>query len=82
MQKGRALDVTEEEMPEWGSNQVMEHHVVVAVLCSLPILHARPTMDQVVKILETHSYNWSLSLGPLDKDTQQLSIQMISNLDR
>ncbi|KAE8010137.1 hypothetical protein FH972_006528 [Carpinus fangiana] len=47
MQEGRALDVTEEDMPEWGSNQVMEHHVVVAVLCSHPILHARPTMDQV-----------------------------------
>lgn len=60
MQKGRALDVIEEGMPEWGSNQVMEHYVVVAVLCSHPILHARPTMEQVVKILETDSYNWSV----------------------
>jgi serine/threonine protein kinase len=56
MQKGRALDVIEEGMPEWGSNQVMEHYVFVAVLCSHPILHARPTMDQIVKMLETHSY--------------------------
>lgn len=61
MQKGRAVDVIEVGMPECGSRQLMEQHVVVAVLCCHPILHARPTMDLVVKILEeTHPSNWSV----------------------
>ncbi|XP_061341367.1 probable LRR receptor-like serine/threonine-protein kinase RKF3 [Gastrolobium bilobum] len=49
----RALDVIEDDMPEPGPQQVLEKYVLVAVLCSHPQLHARPTMDQVVKMLET-----------------------------
>ncbi|XP_041020548.1 probable LRR receptor-like serine/threonine-protein kinase RKF3 [Juglans microcarpa x Juglans regia] len=60
MQKGRAGDVIEEGMPECGSRQLMEQHVVVAVLCCHPILHARPTMDHVVKMLETDPSNSSV----------------------
>ncbi|KAE9611509.1 hypothetical protein Lal_00011751 [Lupinus albus] len=50
---GRALDVVEDGMPEPGSQQVLEKYVLIAVLCSHPQLYARPTMDQVVKMMET-----------------------------
>ncbi|KAF5732731.1 LRR receptor-like serine/threonine-protein kinase RKF3 [Tripterygium wilfordii] len=53
VRKGRALDVIEEGMPELGTPEVLEKYVLVAVLCSHPQLYARPTMDQVVKMLET-----------------------------
>lgn len=49
----RALDVIEDNMPELGEPAVMEKYVLVAVLCSHPQLYARPTMDQVVKMLDT-----------------------------
>ena len=50
---GKALDVIEDGMPEQGSDQVLEKYVLIAVLCSHPQLYARPTMDQVVKMMET-----------------------------
>ncbi|PKA59343.1 putative LRR receptor-like serine/threonine-protein kinase RKF3 [Apostasia shenzhenica] len=53
VKKGETLDVIDEEMEELGPKEVMEKYVLVAVLCSHPLLHARPTMDQVVKILES-----------------------------
>ncbi|KAJ7972851.1 putative Kinase [Quillaja saponaria] len=53
VKEGRALDVIENGIPEMGSSEVMEKYVLVAVLCSHPQLYARPTMDQVVKMLET-----------------------------
>ncbi|KAF8394482.1 hypothetical protein HHK36_020690 [Tetracentron sinense] len=53
VRKGRALDVIEEGMPELGAPEVMEKYVLVGVLSSHPQLYARPTMDQIVKILET-----------------------------
>lgn len=49
---GRALDVVEDDMPEKGSPEVLEKYVLVALLCSHPQLYARPTMDQVVKMLD------------------------------
>nr|GLL33129.1 probable LRR receptor-like serine/threonine-protein kinase RKF3 [Ipomoea trifida] len=49
----RALDVIEDDMPELGVPAIMEKYVLVAVLCSHPQLYARPTMDQVVKMLDT-----------------------------
>lgn len=52
VRKGRALDVVEEGMPELGAPEVVEKYVLVAVLCSHPQLYARPTMDQVVKMLD------------------------------
>lgn len=54
VKKGHALDVIEHGMVGLGPDQVMEKYVMVAVLCSHPQLYARPTMDQVVKILETN----------------------------
>lgn len=52
VRKGRALDVVEEDMPDLGPPEVVEKYVLVAVLCSHPQLYARPTMDQVVKMLD------------------------------
>ncbi|CAI0395402.1 unnamed protein product [Linum tenue] len=53
VKEGRGLGVVEDGMPELGDADVMERYVLVAVLCSHPQLYARPTMDQVVKMLET-----------------------------
>ncbi|XAR61255.1 Non-specific serine/threonine protein kinase [Bertholletia excelsa] len=53
VRKGRALDVIDDGVPELGPPEVLEKYVLVAVLCSHPQLYARPTMDQVVKILDT-----------------------------
>lgn len=53
VRKGRALDVIEEGMTELGPEEMLEKYIMVAVLSSHPQLHARPTMDQIVKILET-----------------------------
>ncbi|XP_028789009.1 probable LRR receptor-like serine/threonine-protein kinase RKF3 [Neltuma alba] len=50
---GRPLDVIEVGMPETGAPQVMEKYVLVAVVCSHPQLYARPTMDQVMRMLES-----------------------------
>ena len=49
----RALDVIEDGMPELGPPEVLEKYVLIAVLCSHPELQCRPSMDQVVKMLET-----------------------------
>ncbi|KAE8727609.1 putative LRR receptor-like serine/threonine-protein kinase RKF3 [Hibiscus syriacus] len=49
----KALDVIEAGMPDLGPPEVLEKHVLVAVLCSHPELQCRPSMDQVVKMLET-----------------------------
>ncbi|KAF6176556.1 hypothetical protein GIB67_034418 [Kingdonia uniflora] len=53
VKKGRPLDVIEEDMPDLGPPEIMEKYVMIAVLSSHPQLYARPTMDQIVKILET-----------------------------
>ncbi|KAL9267383.1 putative LRR receptor-like serine/threonine-protein kinase RKF3 [Drosera capensis] len=56
VRRGRTLDVIEERMPEMGSPELMEKYVLVAVLCSHPLMYARPSMDQVMKILETNEF--------------------------
>ncbi|GFY91980.1 receptor-like kinase in in flowers 3 [Actinidia rufa] len=53
VQKGQSLDVIERGTPEMALPEVMEKYVMVAVLCAHPLLNARPTMEQIVKILET-----------------------------
>ncbi|XP_052170524.1 probable LRR receptor-like serine/threonine-protein kinase RKF3 isoform X2 [Diospyros lotus] len=51
--RGRqALHVIEDDMPDLGPPEVMEKYVVVATLCSHPQIEYRPTMDQIVTILE------------------------------
>ncbi|XP_015871733.3 probable LRR receptor-like serine/threonine-protein kinase RKF3 [Ziziphus jujuba] len=52
VREGRLLDVIEEAMPELGAKDEIEKYVLVAILCSHPVAYARPTMDQLVKILE------------------------------
>lgn len=56
VRSGRTLDVIEERMPETGSSELMEKYVLVAVLCSHPQMYARPSMDQVVNMLETDEF--------------------------
>lgn len=55
VRRGKTLDVIQEGMAEPGPTKVMEKYVLVAALCTHPQLHARPTMEQVVKILEADS---------------------------
>ncbi|CAN4093157.1 unnamed protein product [Withania somnifera] len=52
VKEGRALDVLEDNIPHLGPPEVIEKYVLVAVLCSHPQLYARPTMDQVVNMLD------------------------------
>ncbi|XP_058082728.1 probable LRR receptor-like serine/threonine-protein kinase RKF3 [Magnolia sinica] len=72
VRKGRALDVIEEGMADLGPREVLEKYVLVAVLSSHPQLHARPTMDQIVKILETDLPVPSIPERP---------ISLVANLD-
>lgn len=53
VKKGRSLDVIEENMPDLGPPEVLEKYILIAILCSHPQLYARPTMEQVVKMLDT-----------------------------
>lgn len=52
--EGRGLDIIEDNLPELGLPEVMEQYVHVALICAHPLLHARPTMDQIVNMLETN----------------------------
>ncbi|KAI9119202.1 hypothetical protein K1719_009877 [Acacia pycnantha] len=71
---GRALDVVEDGMPEPGSPEVLEKYVLIAVLCSHPQLYARPTMDQVVKMLETEQSVPSIPERPIPLVAGRLDI--------
>ncbi|KAL9331731.1 hypothetical protein ACSQ67_001341 [Phaseolus vulgaris] len=62
---GEALDVIEDGMPELGPTEIVEKYVLVAVLCCHPQLHGRPTMDQVVKMLEMEESVSSLIQDPM-----------------
>ncbi|CAI9300547.1 unnamed protein product [Lactuca saligna] len=53
VRKGTPLEVIDDTMPECGSPEIMEKYVLAAVLASHPQLYARPTMDQVLKMLDT-----------------------------
>ncbi|OMO99023.1 hypothetical protein COLO4_13554 [Corchorus olitorius] len=53
--EGRLSNVIDENMPELGPSEVMEKFVMVALLSTHPQLYARPTMEQIVRILETDS---------------------------
>ncbi|WVZ04538.1 hypothetical protein V8G54_017884 [Vigna mungo] len=71
VRNGRALDVIEDGMPELGPIEILEKYVLVAILCCHPQLHARPTMDQVVKMLETEESVSSLSCVAGRIDTEK-----------
>ncbi|XAR58505.1 Non-specific serine/threonine protein kinase [Bertholletia excelsa] len=77
---GRAMEVVEHGMTEMGSPEVMERHVVVAVLCSHPQLPARPTMDHVVKMLESESPTpaipgWPVSIIASADDIERFNVR-------
>ncbi|KAK7827357.1 putative lrr receptor-like serine/threonine-protein kinase rkf3 [Quercus suber] len=54
VREGRVLDVIDEEMHKLCLTELIEKYVLVTVLSSHPLLYARPSMDQIVKILETN----------------------------
>lgn len=51
VKEGRALDVIE-DMQDVDTPELMEKYVMIAVLCSHTQLYARPTMTEVIKLLE------------------------------
>ncbi|KDP23566.1 hypothetical protein JCGZ_23399 [Jatropha curcas] len=75
VKQGRALDVIEENIPELGCREVMEQYVFIAVICAHPILSARPTMYQIVKILESnlHLAPFSLEAYPIGSNNSTVS---------
>lgn len=50
---GRILDVLDPQMDNLGPLEVVERHVRVAFLCSHPQVAVRPTIDQVLRFMET-----------------------------
>ncbi|KAL7205069.1 hypothetical protein ACSBR2_018064 [Camellia fascicularis] len=50
---GKPLNVIEEGMLDMALPEVMEKYVLLAIVSAHPLLHARPTMEQIVKIMET-----------------------------
>ncbi|XP_057425851.1 probable LRR receptor-like serine/threonine-protein kinase RKF3 [Lotus japonicus] len=72
---GKHLDVIEDGMPECGSPELLEKYVLIAVLCSHPQLYARPTMDQVVKMMETDESVPSIPQRPIPLVAGRLDIE-------
>ena len=54
---------------------VLEKYVLIAVLCSHPQLYARPTMDQVVKMMETDESVPSIPERPIPLVAGRLDIE-------
>ncbi|TVU20777.1 hypothetical protein EJB05_30373, partial [Eragrostis curvula] len=55
VRRGKTVDVIQEGMLDPGPTEVMEKYVLVGALCTHPQLHARPSMEQALKILEADS---------------------------
>ncbi|KAJ1257402.1 hypothetical protein BS78_K057300 [Paspalum vaginatum] len=55
VRRGRTVEVIQEAMVEPGPTEVMEKYVLVGAVCTHPQLHARPTMEQALKMLEADS---------------------------
>ncbi|KAF5739502.1 putative BRASSINOSTEROID INSENSITIVE 1-associated receptor kinase 1 precursor [Tripterygium wilfordii] len=68
VQQGKASDIIEKDMAELGISEVMEQYVYTATLCAHPILHARPTMDQIVNILEAETPTNPIPAAYLDSE--------------
>uniref|UniRef100_A0A6P3ZJM2 non-specific serine/threonine protein kinase n=1 Tax=Ziziphus jujuba TaxID=326968 RepID=A0A6P3ZJM2_ZIZJJ len=54
VKQGKVLDIIDGGMPELGLQDEMEKYVLAALVSAHPIVQARPTMDQIVKILEAN----------------------------
>ncbi|GFZ02923.1 receptor-like kinase in in flowers 3 [Actinidia rufa] len=75
VQNGQSLDVIEEGMPEMGLPEVMEKYVILGVVCAHPLLQARPTMEQIVKILETQD------LAPVPSSLDHHPISLLPDIE-
>ncbi|KAG9157989.1 hypothetical protein Leryth_000154 [Lithospermum erythrorhizon] len=53
VKEGRALDVIEGNMVDLDPPGVMEKYISIAILCSHPQLYARPTIRDVIKLMDT-----------------------------
>lgn len=73
VREGRVLDVIDESIQNLDPPEVMETYIMVAVLSSHPEAHARPTMDQIVKILERDFQVPQNTDAPLHKIDQSAS---------
>ncbi|KAG9142770.1 hypothetical protein Leryth_005527 [Lithospermum erythrorhizon] len=51
--ENQTLDVIDENIPHLGPPEVLKKYVLIALICSHPKLSVRPTMDQVVKLLDS-----------------------------
>lgn len=70
--EGRVIDVVDEKIDGLFSSELMKQYVLIAVLCVHPILEARPTMDQIVTILETDF----LDLKKLQKSSDSVTLSV------
>ncbi|XP_031264297.1 sugar transporter ERD6-like 8 [Pistacia vera] len=78
VKEGRTMDVIEDNIPELGLPQIMEQYVLTAVLCAHPILHARLTMEQLVKILESNFSVSSVLRAYVDSSSPSSNRELIS----
>ncbi|KAI5067837.1 hypothetical protein GOP47_0018365 [Adiantum capillus-veneris] len=53
IKEGRILDVLDPHMDNLGPLEVVERYVHIALLCSHPQVAFRPTIDQVLRLMET-----------------------------
>ncbi|XP_057512557.1 probable LRR receptor-like serine/threonine-protein kinase RKF3 [Actinidia eriantha] len=75
VQNGQSLDVIEEGMPGMGLPEVMEKYVILGVVCAHPLHQARPTMEQIVKILETRD------LAPVPSSLDHHPISLLADVE-
>ncbi|XAR49298.1 Non-specific serine/threonine protein kinase [Bertholletia excelsa] len=80
MRKGKALDIIEGDMPGLEMAEVMERYVVVAILSAHPLLHARPTMEQIVNILESAQVDTE-NFQRLNSDLRSFHVQSYNSMD-
>lgn len=50
---GNTLEVIEQGMENPGTAEVMERYVLIALICAHPQMFCRPSMDQVLKMMES-----------------------------
>lgn len=67
VEEGRLFDVIDENVLELGPPEVMEKYVMLAILSCHSQLYARPTMDQIVRILETDNPVHSIRKLPFEQ---------------
>ncbi|XP_059652569.1 probable LRR receptor-like serine/threonine-protein kinase RKF3 [Cornus florida] len=77
VREGRVMDVIEKGIHELGLPEVMENYVLIAVLSTHPQLYVRPTMEQIVKILESNH-----AMVPQTPDCPLSFIAEISDIER